>query len=165
MKKETAGNSCDELSSLRALLKRERDGLKAKIHLARCGIQKEWGKAETKWQLLNGIGVPGNLQRVAEELKQSYIRINRGLLAKNCKLLDGLNHIKQGDKPATLQNLKRQVASEMTALRLSLETLGGTESIRFRPEDEPVCACLKCQQDAGAQPFNLDEILASAGSP
>ncbi|HEX5056461.1 MAG TPA: hypothetical protein VFX02_08175 [Gammaproteobacteria bacterium] len=164
MKKETAGGGCDDLASVLALLKRERDGLKLKIHLARCGIQKEWEKAETKWQFLNGINTPDNILR-AEELKQSYIRICHGLLAKNRKLLDQLNHIEQGDGPVTLQNLKRQVASEMATLRLSLETLGGTESIPFQTAGEPVCACLKCQQAAGAQPFNLDEILAAACSP
>lgn len=164
MQRETTIDATLELQTLIAQLKQERAGLRVKIHLFRCGIQQEWNRAETKWRNLCGPnGVPDDTAwRLARELKDFYIRIYQGLLAKSCLLLDRLNRIRQESDAAALQNLKRQTASELEALRLRLETLGGAQSLCLPTEAAPVCACLQCRHKRGKQPVDLDRMLIEA---
>lgn len=164
MQRETTIDATLELQTLIAQLKQERGELRVKIHLFRCGIQQEWIRAETKWRNLCDLnGVPGaDARRLARELKEFYIRIYQGLLAKSCLLLDRLCRIGQETDAATLQNLKRQAAAELEAIRFRLETLGGTQSLRFPAEAEPVCACLQCRRERGEQPVDLQRVLTEA---
>lgn len=161
MQKEAPGNASQDLQTLITQLKQERGELRVRIHLARCGIREEWEKSEAKWRRLHATGSASrdNARQLAQELKDSYVRIYRGLLTKSCLLLEQLNHIGQHTDAAALHDLKRQVVAELSATRLRLEKLGGAESLHALPEERPVCACLKCRRDRGKRPFDLNQIL------
>lgn len=164
MQKETSGNAIQDLQTLIAQLKQERGELRVRIHLARCGIREEWEKSETIWRRLHAISGASrdNARQLSQELKDSYVRIYRGLLTKSCLLLEQLNHIGQPTDAAALHDLKRQVVAELSATRLRLEKLGGAESPHALPEENPVCACLKCKSDRDERPLDLAQTLVES---
>jgi hypothetical protein len=165
MEQEQLAEDFGELLTLVTGLRQERNELRLRIRLARCGIQKEWEKAENKWGGLraeNDLSLSKELQ-LARELKSIYIRMYRGLMMKSSNLLKQLNGMEQLTKPGNtvaLDALKRQVTEEIATIRLKLETLSGTaaEIVQTPADEEPVCACLKCQQDTGRQPFDLNQV-------
>jgi hypothetical protein len=162
MRNETE-DGAHEIRALIARLEQERDMLKARVRVLRCGIQGEWEKAEAQWRRLRAANRGDSAWQLAQDLKNSYVRIYRGLLLKSGLLLDRLKHIGQKTDAASLQNLKRQAVAELTAIRLRLEMLGGPESLHFPPDEAPLCACLKCKQEMGGRPFDPDLLLAEAG--
>jgi hypothetical protein len=129
MEKEQLADEFRNFFALVTDLRQERGDLKLKIHLARCGIQKEWEKSESKWKSLQAASnhSPDTARQLARELKDIYIRIYRGLLVKSSNLLRQLDAIGQAAKPedtTQLKTLKIQVADEVVAIRLKLENLG-----------------------------------------
>jgi len=77
-----------DLDRLAEELRRQRDELKVKIHLAKADARDQWEALEKKWEHLRGrLGVVGEeaeeagkdvlaaLDSVAEELKKGYERI------------------------------------------------------------------------------------------
>ncbi len=160
MEKEQLVEEFRDFFALSADLRRERGELKLKIHLARCGIQKEWEKSESMWQRLKAANdcSPDISLQLALELKDIYARIYRGLLMKNTNLLARLNGIERekAGNLTQLEILERQVTDEITAIQSKLKILGAeAETIA---EEKPVCTCLKCRQETGKQPFDLDQV-------
>jgi hypothetical protein len=161
MEKQQLADDFRDFFALVADLRQERGELKLKMHLTRCGIQQEWEKSESKWQRLQAAKdfSSDSTRQLAQEVKDSYIRIYRGLLMKSSKFLAQLNGIGQSAEPeknAQLEILKRQVVEEGKAISRKFATLGAAASTTA--EEEPVCACLKCRQDTGKQPLNPGQV-------
>lgn len=85
-------NALRDLDELLDTLRRQRDMLKLKIHLARAEARDEWEELEKKWQHLSAKSavarrdaddVSKNVfaaaKLVAEELRRGYERIGRDL--------------------------------------------------------------------------------------
>ena len=79
---------CSRPLSLRfADLKRARDEINLKLHLASLEVKDEWGDLEGKWQSFSeraevhrsADGVGAALGSLGEELKQAYQRIRKAL--------------------------------------------------------------------------------------
>lgn len=76
-----------DLDSLIADLKRARDEINLKLHLASLEVKDEWGDLEGKWQSFSeraevhrsADGVSAALGSLGEELKQAYQRIRKAL--------------------------------------------------------------------------------------
>ena len=76
-----------DLDSLIADLKRARDEINLKLHLASLEVKDEWGDLEGKWQSFSeraevhrsADGVGAALGSLGEELKQAYQRIRKAL--------------------------------------------------------------------------------------
>ena len=76
-----------DFDKLIADLKRARDEIKLKLHLASLDVKEEWGELEGKWQSFSeraemhrsADGVGAALGSLGEELKQAYQRIRKAL--------------------------------------------------------------------------------------
>lgn len=85
-------NAMRDLDELLETLRRQRDMLKLKIHLARAEARDEWEELEKKWQHLSARSAAARhdaedisknvfaaAKLVAEELRRGYERIGRDL--------------------------------------------------------------------------------------
>ncbi len=72
----------DELKNVVEDLKRQRDELNVKLHLAKAEIRDEWDKLETKWEEVRGK--MATLSQEAEKTAES-VTTAAGLLADEIK--------------------------------------------------------------------------------
>lgn len=72
----------DELKNVVEDLKRQRDELNVKLHLAKAEIRDEWAKLETKWEEVRGK--MATLSQEAEKTAES-VTTAAGLLADEIK--------------------------------------------------------------------------------
>jgi hypothetical protein len=153
MEKRNSIDGFINVDALMAQLRKDRQELKLRMHLARCCIRKDWEKAEQKWQRLQATGNHSldATRQLAQELKKIYILIYRSLLIKSQQLLENVDNViqeTQRGETTALMTLKRQSIMELQTMRLNLEALAGAEPELFKSlKAEPLCACLKPQPE------------------
>jgi len=85
-------NSLEQLQKIADDLKRQRDELQVKLHLAKADARDEWAKLETRWEEVKGKmetvrqeashtteSVASGLSLVLDELKKGYDNIRKTL--------------------------------------------------------------------------------------
>ena len=85
-------HSLDHLQKIAEDLKRQRDELQVKLHLAKADARDEWAKLETRWEEVKGKmetvrqeashtseSVASGLSLVLDELKKGYDNIRKTL--------------------------------------------------------------------------------------
>lgn len=86
------GQSLEQLQKIAADLKRQRDELQVKLHLAKADARDEWAKLETRWEEVKTKmetvskeashtteSVASGLGLVLDELKKGYDNIRKAL--------------------------------------------------------------------------------------